>query len=193
MPTTLDTWRTCRHRAAGEAESAVEVHGATHSPAAPLDEVAAMAHPPKQLQSAPHSKATRVVAHEVRAVEALLEGPQPPLPHHAAARMPAQSHVVEETIRKPPSSFSQCAEAAGSGQTPSSRLRRSDTHASRSDDSDGCQLRRSRPLLTRTRRSFTTPTSAPTGGLNSTPFAQDDYAKRLDHVSMAGPMSLMDG
>ncbi|KAL5121709.1 actin cytoskeleton and mitosis protein [Pleosporales sp. CAS-2024a] len=38
-----------------------------------------------------------------------------------------------------------------------------------------------------THTAATTPTSALAGGLNSTPFAQDDYAKRLDHIRAARP------
>ena len=55
----------------------------------------------------------------------------------------------------------------------------------RSNASDGCQLRRSRSVLTRYARPAHIMALDPTGGTNTTPYAQDDYGKRLEHVSIA--------
>lgn len=53
----------------------------------------------------------------------------------------------------------------------------------RPDSCDGGQLRRSRSLLTSTRRPQNVMSLSVTGGPNSTPFAANEYSKRLEHVS----------
>jgi plasmid stability protein len=77
------------------------VHAAIHSPAAPLDEGAGTAPLRIRIQSARHSKSTRVEAPEVRTAEELLEETPPPPQHHAAIPSPAQIHAAEGIIRKP--------------------------------------------------------------------------------------------
>lgn len=67
---------------------------------------------------------------------------------------------------------------------PSSSRLGCSNHPLRRDSCDGAQLRRSRSLLTTSYRSQNVMSLSVTGGPNSTPFAANDYTKRLEHVSI---------